>query len=199
MEPSRHRWSPLLCGFSRERQWIDIMSAQPIGNAATAFAVVLAILATSISAVAETKLTDLKGEWRGTGTDRDLPVDNFQKTLCHTKIEADDSHMNSVTICNGQQGLHKVIRLMVTLDGDKFTGSVSHKTLVRGSTTPEVIRGSVLGQRAKDTVNLRIRLPGLLPNAAVDLVLRNPSSYTMHVSSLGLTTMNVTFSKIDRP
>jgi hypothetical protein len=70
---------------------------------------------------------------------------------------------------------------------------------VRGGTTPEVLKGSVLGQRAKDTVNLRIRLPGLLPNAAVDLVLRNPSSYTMHVSSLGFTTMNVTFNKVEKP
>jgi hypothetical protein len=190
--------STLLCNVvSDERQLIGILSARWIGY--SSIAIFLAALVTSTSAVAESKLTDLNGEWRGTGTDRDLPIENFQKTICHTKIEADESHMNSVIVCNGQQGLHKVIRLTVTLDGDKFTGSVSHTTLVRGGTTPEVVKGSVSGQRAKDTINLGIRLPGLLPNAAVDLVLRNPSSYTMHVSSLGLTTMNVTFNKVEKP
>jgi hypothetical protein len=175
------------------------MSTRWIGRSVTAIAAVLAVWVTPFSAVAQTKLTDLNGEWRGSGIDRDSPFENFQKTICHTKIEADESHMNSVTVCDGQQGLHKVMRLTVTLSGDEFTGSVSQTTLARGDTTPDVVKGSVLGRRVKDAVNLRVRLPGLMPNSAVALVLRNPSSYTMHVSSLGITMMNVTFSKIDKP
>jgi hypothetical protein len=175
------------------------MSTRWIGHLVTAIAAVLAAWVTPFSAVAETKLTDLNGEWRGSGTDRDLPIEFFQKTNCHTKIEADESHMNSVTVCDGQQGLHKVIRLTVTINGDKFTGSVSQSTLARGDRSPDVVKGSVLGRRVKDTANFLVRLPGLLPNSAVALVLRNPTSYTMHVSSLGITMMNVTFSKIDKP
>ncbi len=185
--------------FLGKRQLAGIMSRRRIGHLLTAIAAFLAVWVTPFSAVAETKLTELNGEWRGSGTDRDLPIEFFQKTNCHTKIKADERHMNSVTVCDGQQGLHKVIRLTVTLDGDKFTGSVSQTTKTRGSTSPDVIKGSVLGRRVKDTANFLVRLPGLLPNSSVILVLLNPSTYTMHVSSLGITMMNVTFSKIDKP
>jgi hypothetical protein len=176
-----------------------IMSTRRIQYSATLIAVVLAAWVTPLSAVAESKLTDLNGEWRGSGTDRDSPFENFQETICRTKIKADESHMNSVMICEGQQGLKKVVRLTVTLDGDKFTGDVDQTTLTRGDKTPDVDKGTVSGQKIKDTANLQIRFPGLMPNATVALVLRNPSSYTMHVSSLGSTIMNVTFSKVDKP
>ena len=176
-----------------------IMFTQRIGYSAAVIAVVLAAWVTPFSAVAESKLTDLNGEWRGSGIDRDSPFEKFQETNCHTKIEADESHMNSVMICEGQQVLKKVIRLTVTLDGDKFTGDVDQSTLARGDKTPDVDKGTVSGQKVKDTANLRIRFPGLMPNATVALVLLNPSSYTMHVSSLGSTIMNVTFSKVDKP
>ena len=166
---------------------------------AAATAVFFTAWVTTFSAAAQSKLTDLKGECRGSGTDRDMPFQSFQKTTCHTKIEADETRMNSVTVFNGDEGLHKTIRMTVTLNGDKFTGSVSQSTLARGDKTPEVIKGSVLGNRIKDTANLRIRLPGLMPDATVALELRSPTSYTMQVKSLGFMLTNVTFSKVDKP
>ena len=165
----------------------------------SAFASVLAAYLIPFPATAETKLTDLSGNWRGTGSDRDSPFESSQKTNCHTQIEADESHLSTLTVCKGERDLHKEIRLRLKLDGDKFTGSVNQTSLARGDTSPDEIKGSVLGHRTKGTANLRVHLPGLLPDATVVLVLRSTSSYTMRVTSLGVTMMDVTFSKIVKP
>ncbi len=75
------------------------------------------------AAVAETKLPELNGRWSGGGTDRDSPMDSAQPTRCRVTVKADLTHMTSDTECNGQAGLHKVIRLSVTFAGDRFTGT----------------------------------------------------------------------------
>jgi len=106
--------------------------------------------------------------------------------------------MQSITVCNGDKGLHKVIRLTVRLAGDRITGRASQSTQSPGDKSPDEVEGSVLGHRVNDTANLRIRLPGLTPDATVVLELLSPSSYTMHVKSLGLTMMKVSFNKADK-
>ncbi|HEV3159590.1 MAG TPA: hypothetical protein VGZ89_06355 [Xanthobacteraceae bacterium] len=145
------------------------------------------------SAAAETKLSEFNGEWRGSGTDRSTPF-NAQPTNCRMKIQADLSHMSSETICIGQAGLHKVLRLTITLDGAQFTGDASQTSTVTNGTS-EVLHGTVVGHKSDEVASIEVRFPGLTPNATVALRRLDPSTFNMHITSLGLTLMDVTFNK----
>jgi hypothetical protein len=143
---------------------------------------------------AETKLTDFDGQWQGTGKDRDLPFESMQQTNCQTTVNADFRRMNSITICNGDAGLDKVIQLAITLSGEAFAGSLTQRTTMRGDeASASVLSGSVSGRKTDNTAIFQVTFPGLLPNAEVTLRLISPSSYSMRATTLGSTLMDVTF------
>jgi hypothetical protein len=148
----------------------------------------------SISLAAETKLTELNGNWRGTGTDRASPLELAQQTSCRATIHADETRLSDEMICDGQAGLHKVVRLSLTQSGDELTGSLSQTITTQGS-NPSTLEGSVSGHRVEDTASLHVRFSGLTPPATVALKLNNPSSYSVSATSLGLPLMAVTFHK----
>jgi hypothetical protein len=143
------------------------------------------------------KLTGFNGMWRGSGTDQSWLFDK-QGASCKTTIQSDLSHLLSNTVCDGQEGLHKVIDLSVTLDGDQFTGTLTQSASVRRSAA-SVLRGSVSGHKTEDTAVFQVQFPGWLPSATVNLKLNSPSSYSMHVTRLGLPVMEVVFNRIDQP
>ena len=150
------------------------------------------------SASAETKLTDFNGMWRGSGTDRNSPLESLQRTSCQTTVRADLRRMRSNTVCDVQAGLHKVMDLSITLDGNQFTGDLS-LIVQRSDASPSVLNGSVSGRRADDTARLRVQFQGLVPiSATVELKLLSPSSYSMHVTSLGFTLSEVVFNRTAR-
>jgi hypothetical protein len=160
---------------------------------------VLAGLVAPYLARAETKLTYFNGMWRGSGSDRNSPLESLQRTSCQTTIQADLRRMNSNTVCDGQAGLHKVIDFSITLDGNQFTGDLSQSTIVRGSAaSASVLKGSVVGRKAEDTARFQVQFPGLVPSAIVNFKIHSPSSYSMHVTSLGLTLMDVIFNRTDQ-
>src|SRR5271165_1562889 len=93
-------------------------------------AAVLAAWIVPFPAAAEIKLSELNGEWNGSGTDRDTPLESLQQTSCQSKNRADLRRMNSEIICSGRAKLHKVIQLTVTVEGNQIMGD-----LVQTSTT----------------------------------------------------------------
>jgi hypothetical protein len=147
-------------------------------------------------AAAETKLTDLNGTWRGAGHDRNAPWELLQPTHCRTTIRADVRRINAETICDKDDGGRKVIQLSMTVAGDQVTGTVSQRRTVRGSKEPvSVLNGSLSGQRTDTTAHLAVRWSDLTPSTTVALTLNTPSSYSMTVTALGLTMMDVTFRR----
>ena len=148
----------------------------------------------SPSALAETKLSDFNGEWHGSGTDRNTPLESTQVTSCRMRIHADLWHLNSETICNGKAGLHKVLRLTITLDGDQFTGEASQTSAVTNGTA-KMLNGRVIGHKSDEMASLQVRFPGLTPSATVVLRRLDPSVFTMNITSLGLALTNVTFDR----
>jgi hypothetical protein len=144
---------------------------------------------------AAAKLTDFNGVWQGAGTDRNSPLERAQQTSCQMRIRADQSHLTSDTVCHGQAGLSKVLQFAVTLDGDRFSGSAGQTSTTRGSATSDTLKGAVSGQKTEDTANLHIVFPGLTPNAEVVLKLIDPSTFSMHVASHGLTLMDLLFHR----
>lgn len=148
------------------------------------------------AAGAETKLPELNGLWSGRGTDRDSPMDSAQPTRCTVTVKADLTHMTSDTECNGEAGLHKVIRLSVAFAGSQFTGTAEQTSLLRGSSkTPKRRAGRVTGARDGDIANFEVHFPGLTPNATVVLQLTSPTSFSMRVSSLGVTLTEVAYHR----
>jgi hypothetical protein len=158
--------------------------------------VLLASATASYPAGAETRLTDLDGQWSGSGQDRDLPFEPMQQTSCQTTNTADLRRMSSMTVCRGEAGLDKVIQLTITLSGETFSGNLTQKTTMRGDdTSVSVLNGSVSGHRIDSTATFQITFPGLVPNATVILRLISPSSYSMKATTLGSAMMDVTFNK----
>jgi hypothetical protein len=147
-------------------------------------------------AAAETKLTELSGQWLGSGTDRDLPFATAQPTQCYTRVTADPNHMTSDTECNGKAGLNKRVRLSITFASKKFTGTVEQTSTVRGSGgEPTRYAGRVTGTRTNDTMEFVVRFSGLMPNAHVVLKLTSPTSFTWRTSTLGATLTAVEFHR----
>jgi hypothetical protein len=148
---------------------------------------------------AETKMSDLNGEWRGAGSDRDLPIQSLHPTSCRNVIRADQRNMTSEMTCQGPDGARKAVRLVVTMEGNRFAGTVSQTITPAGSSRPNPsINGTVTGSRVQDAAQFRVSWSGLLPNTTVALNLTNQSTYSMVVSSLGATMMNVTFNRVSR-
>jgi hypothetical protein len=148
------------------------------------------------AAGAETSLTEFNGRWDGSGTDRDALFDTAQPTRCRVIVTADPTHMASDTECNGQAGLHKEIRLSVAFSGHRFTGSVEQTSSLRGSNAaPKRRAGSVTGRRDGDTADFVVRFGGLTPNARVILKLTSATSFSMLVSTLGVTLTDVKYHR----
>jgi len=138
------------------------------------------------SAGAETRLTELNGPWRGSGTDRDLPFATLQPTQCRTRVTADATHLASETQCSGKAGLDKHIRLSTTFAGNSLSGTVEQTSTLRGSSAPPTRRaGTLAGTRSGDTLEFEVRFGGLTPNAHVVLQLTSPSTFSMRISTLG--------------
>ncbi len=67
---------------------------------------------------------------------------------------------------------------------------------MRGSgNAPKLRAGKVTGSRDGDTANFEVHFPGLTPNANVVLKLNSPTSFSMRVSSLGITLTEVTYHR----
>jgi hypothetical protein len=157
-----------------------------------AAALVAAMAATT--AGAETKLTGFNGEWRGNGSERNFPLESMQPTNCHTAIRATLRRMHSEMTCERPSGLRKEIRLIVTLEGDKFAGRIRQITTPPDG-KPAVLNGTVSGQKTDNTASFQVRWSGMTPNATVALKLNNPSSFSMQASSLGVTMMDATLNR----
>jgi hypothetical protein len=148
-------------------------------------------------ALAETKLTDLKGQWTGSGTDRNLPFAPEHPARCQTQVTADSTRLISEMECNTDAGINKRIRLSIVFKSDnKFTGSAEQITVHRGGNDkPRRYAGPVTGTRTGDTAEFEIHFSGMMPNAHVVLELTSPTTFAMRSSSLGATLTNVTFRR----
>jgi len=185
---------PPMAGFLWEERLAGV--SKTLVRLLAAVAVVVAVSIAPLTAGAETKLTDFNGEWRGSGSDRNSPLESLQPTSCQNTIRADLRRMNGEMTCDGQAGLRKVIHLAITVDGDRFAGTVTQRTTTRGGNAPpSVLNGTVSGRKTETTATFQVRWSGLLPSTTVALKLLNPSSYSMHVTSLGITMMDVTFNR----
>src|SRR6202023_2965502 len=151
-------------------------------------AILLGTWTLPLTARAESKLTVLNGEWRGSGTDRNSPFESQQQTKCQSNNRVDLVRMVSDTVCTGETGLHKVSHLTITLDADKVVGTFDETASFPGSNaSPRILKGSVSGVRAGDTATLKISFPGLIPSATVIFKLISSSSYSTQATRPGST------------
>lgn len=157
-------------------------------------AAMLAALIAPPRAQAEIKLNELAGEWSGNGTDRDSPLASMQKTSCRSKIQSDPRRVKNEIVCSGDSGARKTIELQIRLDGDNITGELI-QTQTTGREPPVVRKGSVSGRRTGDSADMQIQFSGFMPSAVAKLVIINPSSYSIRVTSMGASLMDVTFKK----
>lgn len=156
-------------------------------------------LAFAASAAAETRLTDFNGEWRGTGQDRDLPLQSLQDTSCQNAVRATPQRMHIEMTCERKSGVRKITRMNVTLEGDQLSGRINQRTSEPGK-QDVVIGGDVSGKKTGDSANLTVTWKGARPNTSINLKLNNPASYSMKVTALGMTFMDASFSRTsDRP
>ena len=162
-------------------------------SAGTLAAVLIALL-TSFPTSADTALADLHGEWRGTGNDRVQPGHPFQHTTCRNSVHAAAREVTSELICEGRTGLRRVIRMVAAVQGDRFSGRVKQSVQTLGK-PPLELAGSLAGQRVKDTVTFPVRWTGPWPDAIVAFKLLSPTSYSMHVGSMGYTIIEVMFKR----
>lgn len=145
-------------------------------------------------AAAETKLTDFNGEWRGTGQDRDSPLQSLQDTTCQNAVRATPTRMNSEMTCERKSGVRKTIRMNVTLEGDQLSGRINQRTAEPGK-EDVVMGGTLSGKKTDNAATFTVDWKGPTPNATVNLKLNNPTSYSMQVTALGLTFMNAAFNR----
>lgn len=146
-------------------------------------------------AAAETRLTDFNGEWHGIGQDRESLLQSLQDTICRNSIRADLKRMQTEMTCIRKSGVSKRVRLTVLLEGDQFSGEIMQKT-TQPSNEDDVINGTIVGQKTEKSANFRVTWQGATPNTAVDLRLNTPTSYSMKVTALGITVMDVTFNRV---
>jgi hypothetical protein len=146
-------------------------------------------------AAAETKLTDFNGEWRGSGQERDSPLQYLQATTCRNIIRASAKRMQSEMTCESKSGGSKLIRMTVTLEGDQLTGKIMRRATQPGR-GDAVLRGAVSGKKTDKSANLLVRWQGATPNTTVHLKLNTPTSYSMQATALGITMMDLTLNRI---
>src|SRR5438874_2176751 len=116
-------------------------------------AVILLACTFPCTAGAEGKMSELDGEWSGSGTERDTPFQSMQKTTCQSKIRADHRRMSNEIVCTMESGVRKTMHMQVTLEGTRLTGD-----LVQTRTVPrepiQMRKGSVLGSRIGNSANV---------------------------------------------
>ncbi len=145
------------------------------------------------AARAEIKMTEMNGEWHGIGTSRELPVQSLEPTSCKAVMRADQHNMACDMACEGRSGLHKTIVLRAILDGERLAGSVSQRVTAAGGGAPAELNGTLTGHREGDTASFVVRWSSWQPSTTVALTLSNPNSFSMRVSALGITMMDVAF------
>lgn len=145
-------------------------------------------------AAAETKLTHFNGEWRGTGQDRDSPLQALQDTTCQNAVRATPQRMISEMTCERKSGVRKTIRMNVTLEGDQLSGRINQRTSEPGK-EDVVIGGTLSGKKTDNAANFTVNWKGPTPSATVNLQLNGRTSYSMRVTALGLTFMDAAFSR----
>lgn len=151
-------------------------------------------IAVTASAAAETKLTDFNGEWRGSGQDRDSPLQSLQDITCQNAVRATLQRINIEMTCERKSGVRKVTRMNATLEGDQFTGRINQRTIEPGK-ADAVIGGTLSGKKTDNAANFVVTWKSAIPNTSVDLKLNNRTSYSMKVTALGLTIMDAAFTR----
>jgi hypothetical protein len=146
----------------------------------------------AMGAAAETKLTDFNGEWRGSGQDRDSPLQSLQDTSCRNAVRATPQRMHIEMTCERGSGVRKTVQMNVTLQGDQLTGRINQRISQPGK-EDAVIGGTLAGKKSDGSANLTVSWKGPTPNTSVNLKLDTPTSYSMKVTALGLTFMDATF------
>jgi hypothetical protein len=142
---------------------------------------------------AEIKMPELNGEWRGSGTDRELPVQSLRPASCKASMRADLTPMACDMVCEGE-GQRKTITLRATLDGELLSGTVTQR-ITRPGEAPSELDGTMTGRREGDKASFVVRWSGWQPATSVALTLVNPNSFSMHVAALGITMMDVVFTR----
>ena len=156
-------------------------------------------IALARGAAAETKLTDFNGEWRGTGRDRDSPLQSLQDTSCRNAVRATLQRMHIEMTCERTSGVRKTVRMNVTLQGDQLTGRINQRISQPGK-EDAVIGGTLAGKKSNGSANLTVSWKGPTPSTLISLNLDTPTSFSMKVTALGLTFMDATFKRTsDRP
>lgn len=153
-----------------------------------------ALLAFVASATAETRLTDFNGEWQGAGKDRDGPLQSLQDTTCRNTVRAQPDRMRIEMNCERASGARKTVRMNVTLEGDQLKGRINQRTMQPGR-AEEVLGGAVSGRKTDNSASLTVDWEGATPNATVDLKLDTPESFSMKVTALAMTFMDLSFTR----
>jgi len=161
-------------------------------------AVILLALTFPCTAGAEGKMSDMEGEWSGSGTERDTPFQSMQRATCQSKIRADLKRMSNEITCTMESGVRKTMHMQVTLEGTRLTGDLTQtRTVPRQPVQSR--KGSVLGTRVGNSANVQIQFPGMTPTATSRLTVVNASSYTLRVEALGAVMMDLTFKRVGPP
>ena len=159
-----------------------------------------AVLVASVApcwAAGEGKMSELEGEWSGSGTDRDRPFQSMQKITCKSKIRADHRNMNNEITCTTQSGARKTTHMKVVLDGTQLTGEVV-QTVTNPREAMQQRKGSVSGTRVGNGADVQISFP-MTPTARSRMVVHDASSYSIKVEALGALMMDVTFKRVGPP
>ena len=150
-------------------------------------------------ASAEVRLTDFNGEWRGAGQDRDSPLQSLQDTSCQNAVRATPDRIRIEMSCERKSGARKIVRLNARFEGNQFAGRINQRKTQPGR-DDEVIGGTLSGNKTDGAARLKVDWKGATPTTTVDLKLDSPTSYSMKVTALAITIMDVTFTKTsDRP
>jgi hypothetical protein len=156
-------------------------------------AAVLLTWAAPSQAGAQMKLSEYAGEWSGSGTDRDSPFASMQKTNCRSKIRSDQHRTSIEIICSGPSG-QKTMHIQMALDGDRITGELV-QTHSAPQQQPVVRKGSVIGRKSADSAEMQVQFSAFMSGTAKFTAI-NPSSYSLKVTAMGASLMDVTFKKV---
>jgi hypothetical protein len=159
-------------------------------------AAVLLTWAASSPAGAQMMLSKYAGEWSGSGTDRDSPFASMQKTTCRSKIRSEHDRTSIEITCSGPSG-HKTMHIQMALDGNRITGELV-QTHSAPQQQPVVRKGSVIGRKFADSAEMQVHFSAFMSGTAKFTAI-NPSSYSLKVSAMGASLMDVTFKKVGPP
>jgi hypothetical protein len=148
---------------------------------------------------AESSMSQLEGEWSGSGTERDTPFQSMQKITCQSKIRADDRRMSNEIVCTTQSGGRKTTHTQVTLEGSRLTGSVVQTRTLPGEPM-QSRKGTVRGARTGNASVTEVQFPGLMtPTAKSHFTVHDASSYSIRVEAMGAVMMDVKFKRVGPP